>query len=476
MDREAAAIAASTAQGWAHALNTVARPHAEHLEAAQEALNALEAADRHAPALGVQARWPGVRKALSEALEAARLRVSGNAPRDPGAITIAELAGALAELRALGLAAPDVETVPRFVADGALASRAERIEELEAELELASQREGEEREARELTDAALSRLTDLRDRFERERNQLARDLKAAHAGHSRAVDAAREEQDRQRLRWILGQLGFNTPGYDLMPLEELRETATQAIGGTLKEAQALRLVAKELRRAVQLVEQGYDGAPYQLPADDQPVELAALVVRLAVWSRQARSAALARQGDLEQEVADLRHQVEQHQAGYAPEVAAARQERDDVARSRDVQARELRTLRAELSAARDGREEAMLDAAATQTELDHWTGAALELIRQMEPGHCTGEDGAELRGALATAVRRQLDRVEAIGQRLGREEQISAAQRQRAEVAEAERDMLRQAVERAAERGADPERAGTFHQLTTRALIEELDG
>jgi DNA repair exonuclease SbcCD ATPase subunit len=345
-----AAVAASTAQGWAYTLNTVARPAPEHLEAAQEALNALVRADPPSGPLGTAPRWPGVRDALSEALTAARLRVDGGRP--PGDITIAELRGALAELRTLGLAGPDMGDIPPPPAAGypqayAAADRArvelrERVAELEAELEKAIEREDAEREARTLTDAELRRQVELRDRFERERGQAQRDLKLVRSGRGDAIAAAREDSRRAGYLWTLAQLGMNAPGFDQMGADELREEATTVLGRTLAEAQALRLVAKELGLAARWLGLDYDGAPYVLPGPDRPEELATLVVRLATWSQRARRAALERQTELEDQLEELRPDMD---------LAAVRAERDMLTRARDAQASELRTLREELAAA-----------------------------------------------------------------------------------------------------------------------------
>jgi hypothetical protein len=427
-----AAIAASTAQGWAHALNTVARPAPEHLEAAQEALTALQRADRAdraGSALGARTpRWSGVTAALETALVAARLRVDGARPA--GAITIAELRGALDELAALGLGARPM--------DGALVQidgyrtmqdrAAERIGELEAELDDAAGRENDERELRISAEADMRRQSELRDRFEREAAQARQETKSAHAGHSAAVAAAREDSRRAGYLWTLAQLGNNLPAYSLMSAEELRDAATKRLGEVTLEAGQLRHVAKELVRTGQRLSRGLDNHPLTRLDQEHPTELAAAVYQLASWSVDARSAALARQRDLEDQLAEAR-------TAPAPDEVLTR-ELGYVTASRDAQARELRELRAQLDAATAAPHPA-------EAERDRWTGVALELMRLVEPGHYTGDAGAELRAALIAAVRRQLARVEAIGERLGREEQISAEQRQRAEAAETERDQYR---------------------------------
>src|SRR3954466_5410890 len=122
-----AALAASTAPGWAYALNTVARPAPEHLEAAQEALTALGRADQ-------DVRWAGVADTLAEALTAARLRVDGGRPE----ITVAQLGEAVGQLRELGLIPDPVGTGPS--AREAAGHLTERIAELEEELENAEER------------------------------------------------------------------------------------------------------------------------------------------------------------------------------------------------------------------------------------------------------------------------------------------------------------------------------------------------
>lgn len=349
MDRsDPAALAASTAQGWAHALNTMARPAPEHLEAAQEALTTLERADRP-----IQS-WIGVKHTLKEALETARLRVDGGRPL--GDITIAELRGALDELAELGLGArpvqldsedPDWPRPPAGYAQAYVAARrlqeeAEaRAAELEEELEEANEQAA-------LQEAELRRQVELRDRFEQERVSADARTKAAHAGHSAAIAAAREDSRRAGYRWMLAQLGMNAPGFDQMGADELREEATTVLGRTLAEAQRLRLVAKELGRAARVLGLGYDGAPYVLPGPDQPTELATLVVQLATWSQRARRAALERQTELEDQLAEQRPDMD---------LAAVRAERDMLTKARDAQAAELRALREELAAAEKRRAE-----------------------------------------------------------------------------------------------------------------------
>lgn len=430
MTTEKAAVAASTAQGWAHALNTAARPAPEHLEAAEEALNALVDADRHAPALGVQARWLGARNALEEALKAARARVAAGA-REPGGITIAELAGALAELDRLGFRRADAALAQAVRDDGA----ADRIAELEAELEESGEELSAAIDREDSARAELKRQTELRDRFEREAAQARLDVKAAHAGHTAGIQAARDDSRRAGYRWVLAQLGNNVPGFDDMSTEELAEAARTRLAEVTKEAGQVQLMTADLERAGRRLQHGLEEVTY-LPPRDQPIQLAAALVALADRSYRARSAALARQRELEDQLTVIAEEG-------APELAAARAERDMLTRARDAQAAELRVLRAERDAAEGRSASAHAELATARGELERWTGAALELVRLMEPGATPAEEGTHLRAALAESVRRQLGRVSAIGDRLGREEQISAEQRRRAEAAELERDRLR---------------------------------
>jgi hypothetical protein len=241
-----AAIAASTAQGWAHALNTVARPAPEHLEAAQEALTALQRADRAGSALGVRTpQWSGVTAALETALVAARLRVDGRP-----AITVDQLLEALDRLQERGLevtaqrpALPDPALVQAVQEDGLADRIAELEQELEQEQDETAQLEEKldaAREAVALTEADARRQSELRDRFEREADQARRESKAAHAGHSAAIAAAREDSRRAGYLWTLNQLGNNLPGYAQMPAEELREAATKRLGEVLLESGQLR--------------------------------------------------------------------------------------------------------------------------------------------------------------------------------------------------------------------------------------------
>lgn len=413
-DADMAALAASTAQGWAHALNTVARPAPEHLEAAQEALTVLQRHDRPRGPLGAVPRFPAVARTLEAALEAARLRVDGGRPA--GSITIAELRDALDELGALGLGARPLDgALAQAVRDdGALA----RIEELEAELEEGAAQLTAAIEREDAAQERAKRATDQRDRFEREAAEARRAEKGAHAGHSAAIAAARQAQDRERLRWLLAQLGMNPPGFDEMPPEELRETASQALGATLKEAQALRPVMKELRTAGRRLQAGLDGLTY-LPGDDNPLKMAEAVGGLADRVAASRRAALARQRELEDQLAMA-------ETAPAPDEALQRQldfvtaDRDRIAIRERLAMVEVERLRPALA------------------ELERWNSAVPELVRTMEPGLSLERlEGTALRAALIAAVRRQLERVEAIGQRLGREEQTSAEQRRRAEAAEA---------------------------------------
>lgn len=349
-----AALAASTAQGWAYALNSVARPAPEHLEAAQEALTALERADRHAPALGAQARWLGVRNTLSEALTAARLRVDGGRPE----ITVAQLTEAVGQLRELGLVpGPAGPTVPEFVVNAALArgdqQRAEletRLAELEDQLEIET---GELRAELNEANAIARRQTELRDRFERERDQLQRELKAAHGSREAAVAGAREDSRRAGYVWCLAQLGNSLPGYDDMSTEELRQLATKRLQEAHLDGGTLRHVANELVRAERLLSANYEGAPYLRPSQDEPLELASVVTLLASWTQRARQAAVERQAELEA----VMEAAGWEDPDQLPQLRAAREERDMLTRARDAQAAELRTLREELAAADRARSE-----------------------------------------------------------------------------------------------------------------------
>lgn len=370
------------------------------------------------------------------------------------AVTVAQLLDALDQLREHGIALAGPGVNPDLAGQEIAEALKARVEELEAELEEAGEETAAAIEREDAARSETARQVQLRDRFEREAAEARRAEKGAHSGHSAAVEAGRQAQDRQRLRWLLAQLGTNAPGFDDMPLEELRETASQALGHTLKDAQALRLTARELRRAGQLLQRGLDGLTY-LPGEDDPLDLGASVVALADRVASARRAALARQSELEDQLAMA-------ETAPAPDEVLTRQ-LEHVSADRDRIERARADLVARLAEA--------------EPELERWTIAGPALVRMMEPGLSLDHlEGEALRAAVIAAVRRQLDRVEAIGGRLGREGQISAEQRRRAEAAEAELAALRGAVIRAVERQADGDRAGTFHQLTTAALIEELDG
>jgi hypothetical protein len=314
-----AALAASTAQGWAYALNTVARPAPEHLEAAQEALTALGRADQ-------ANRWVSVVVTLSQALEAARLRVDGGRPE----VTVAQLAEAVGQLRDLGLVPnPAGPMVPESVANGALAAADRRQAELEDQLEEANAQVA-------LQDAELRRQVELRDRFERERDQERRARVSAEAMTSIQADSLREDSRRAGYLWTLAQLGMNAPGFDEMSTDDLRAEASAVLGRTLAEAQSLRKVTQELLRAERLLSANYEGAPYLRPDQDKPLELASVVTLLASWTQRAHRDMLERQQEL---------------AGQLTEpdmdLAAVQAERDMLTRARDAQATELRALRDE---------------------------------------------------------------------------------------------------------------------------------
>jgi hypothetical protein len=397
-ETDQAALAASTAQGWAYALNTVARPAPEHVEAAQEALTALNR-------FGPGGRWAGVSDTLKEALDAARLRVDGGRPD----VTVAQLVAAVAELRDAGVI--PVPAVLRAVeVDGfrTLQDRAaDRVAELEQELDDTLDRAT-------AAEADARRQSELRDRFEHQARQARDETKAAHAGHSAGIAAAREDSRRAGYLWTLAQLGNSAPGYADMTADQLREVATTRLGQVLQDGAKLRKVAKELVRVGGLLSRGLDVGPFILD-QEAPLQLAATVARLALDATKARSAAFARQRELEDALDELRDDG-------GPALAAARAERDMLTKARDAQAAELRQLREE----RDD----------VEAELKRWTDTALELTYALEPGPRLIQDSAPLRAELAARVRRQLDRVSAIGERLGREEQISAEQRRRAEAAE----------------------------------------
>jgi len=327
-ESDPAALAASTAQGWAHALNTVARPHPEHLAAAQEALNTLEAAERHAPVDHLN-RWLGVRKALQEALENARLRVDGNGPREPGSITIAELAGALKELESVGLV-----TDPVKVLDAPLAQAvhddgmADRIAELEEQLE-------ETQEALAEAQEALRRQTALRDRFERERDAERRARVSAEAMTSGRASSIRDEAVRGWHLRTLAQLGNNSPGYQEMTTEELREIAEKRLAEVTREAGQLHQVARKLagvgRRLASQLDQ-----PSVIPpeADSRLADAVSLIV-----NRHADAYRAVRERVTELEEAGSSE-------GQLEELTVVRAERDMLTKARDAQAAELRALRA----------------------------------------------------------------------------------------------------------------------------------
>jgi len=400
-----AALAASTAQGWAYTLNTVARPAPEHLEAAQEALNAL---DRATGGPTLSTPWHGVRVALSEALDAAaaRLRVDGGRPE----ITVDQLVEALDKLREHTISVEPPKPDPALVQAIRDDSSADRIAALEAELEKAIERKNEERQARLIAETDRRRQTELRDRFEQERNQAQRALKAALAGRSAAIAAARDDSRRAGYQWTLAQLGLNLPGYSDMSSEELRDAASKRLGEVLLEAGQLRHVAKELVRIGRALMLGLDASPMILD-QEEPVQLASAVLRLADQAAADIGTSWSRQRELEGELAELASEG-------APELAAVRAERDMLTLARDAQAQELRELRAELTEARDeldavtsnlvaaNRRTPELRQRAEAAEAARWTALALaDTARQAKDS--AEQELAELRRVAAEGAVRE---------------------------------------------------------------------
>lgn len=376
---------ASTAQGWVQTLNTAARPAPEHIEAAQAALKALAR-------FGVEA-WPAVQAALSEALEAARERVDGAEAlrvvdgRPPGSITIAELRGALDELTALGLAWPQERadpagpTVPRFVADGALARADQQRDELLARVTELEEALDEANERAALQDAELRRQVELRDRFEREAQQAHRELKAAKAERFNAVNVAREEERRAAHLWLLRQLGMNAPGFADWSTDDLRQAAVNELGDVQRGAAQLRLVLQELQpawaalsgterwtgvsnpiatardiaRMVEREARAHEEAQARLTELQDEVALAA---DLDLAGPHSRTAALAELTKLRRRIAELEairnveRQAAQEELADGPsatlqELRAVRAERNELLKTWDAQTAELRMLRTE---------------------------------------------------------------------------------------------------------------------------------
>jgi hypothetical protein len=373
-----AELAASTAQGWAYALNTVARPAPEHLEAAQEALTALLRADPPASVFGGAGRWEGVRDTLSGALTAARLRVDGGRTvlAEPE-VTVAQLVSALGQLHAAGLIGdpqrPDPALAQAMRADGAAGRIAELEEQLEEDAELASAEMAELR-------GQLARAVELRDRFERERDATQRDAAAAHRGHSAAVDAARYQERRAHWLAVLAAFGMNPPGFAEMETTELEREARAQLGNAVRAGHDLRVITEELTRAGRRLQAALRDEPGALPPEDAPARLAVAVVGVADACVRERAAAVARQRELEDQILELGQAdgqlseneraatlvertklrrrvaeleaVVQLRANDSDEVLGrqlehVRAERDGVMRSRDAQAEVLRELRLE---------------------------------------------------------------------------------------------------------------------------------
>lgn len=379
MDEKAdpAALAASTAQGWTRALNATARPAPEHLEAAREALRALVFVDQNGS-------WVLDRLDLDRACAAARMRVA--ARMDDGLlevtnpeVTVAQLLEAIGQLRAAGLVPELVPSVPTFVADGAITRSDHRIAELEQALEAAQEERDEERERVKEADAIARRQTELRDRFEREAREERDRAKGAHQGHSAAVAAARVAAERNIWLAVLARFGMNAPGFAEMETSELEVKARAQLGLAAQHGAQLQVVVKELLRAGQrLIQSGLD-EQIKLPDGASPPALAGAVASLADSCVRSRSAAFARQRELEDRILAMRDgpdmtenerdeaaardviqrrriaeleaivqlRLSDSDEALGRQLERIRAERDSVMRSRDAQAEELRTLRSE---------------------------------------------------------------------------------------------------------------------------------
>lgn len=258
-------------------------------------------------------------------------------------MSVAELLDVLAQLRTAGLAPvprPDAALAQAMRDDGA----SDRIAELEQELEEA----GEESSA-ELAElrGQLARAVALRDRFERERDQAQREAKGAHTGHTAAVAAGRDAQERQELMWVLRQLGMNVPGFAQMDVVELRSTAERELLTAMRTGADMRVVVKELLRAARTLRRNLE-EPNVLPDEENPPALAGAVAGLADMSVRARTAALSRQRELEDRLAELEGENARANA-LGEETLRLQAERDALTRSRDAQAATLRKMRDEIA-------------------------------------------------------------------------------------------------------------------------------
>lgn len=329
-ESEATAALAATCQGWSYALNAVARPAAEHLEAAQAALKALGTADR-------EAEYAGTADALSAALEAARARLAphsltvaeaARARLQPREVTVADLVEAVAQLRAAGLipfpALLEAVDGPPAGADRGISELREahaHREELEAELarakvdghaatvrvleewrsefaqalgaedaeedgldlndlvELAQEQTDQLAEALKARDIARERLAGAERRaaeLERQRRDAVSKLAAAHGGRVAAVAAAQRSQHLA----VLALLGTSGPGFDQMAPEELADAMGSAVRRVARESAAVPRMVEELTKAWRRLVDVQSGPPSLLPED--PEELAKAVRTEAV--------------------------------------------------------------------------------------------------------------------------------------------------------------------------------------------------
>jgi hypothetical protein len=323
---------AATCQGWSYALNTVARPAAEHLEAAQAALSALERTDN-------RNTFPDVHRALSEALSAARARLA------PQSITIAELRGALDELTALGLTWPEERNGSSIAERSELA---DWVHGLEASLALKDAELDEaERTAADLQDQ-LEQQRQLRDRFEREAREERQRGVDAHRGHSAAVDAARRKAHREASLWILRAFGMNPPGFDQMPDDELATLADTQLASGAVAAEVVQKLEPRLDRAWSILA-GMFSTPEQRPADladraTRVIQLAdktrVVMATLRDEAREAREAAEeAEQAKLYAD--NLRATARAELEEYAREALQLRKERDQLKANLEARNREV---------------------------------------------------------------------------------------------------------------------------------------
>lgn len=422
-ERELDASALAAASSWTEVLERTALPSAEHMAAARECLKRVGRASTDPARLEVYCALFDALVAAQRALdEHARLQadMAPPVPAEAGPVVtgpvdayaleiadhasevaltasepaaIAALAQTVTALRmVLAMTGPHPGPLPEVVAE---VMRARTEKEARAELEaIRAEADRQMSELEDVRDQLTEEVQGLRIEAKRWRDRAEPAEKLARARLAEAEKLGRQlaQQGPARRAVLLEtmrRLGTWAPGFEEMDDQELEQHAGAAIERCARAEERVTVMAQELASA-------WSRAQLGRRATD-PVELAYNTAHVLVDT-----------------------------------------------------ARRARELRERLDRAETEAEET--EKGAHLAELETWETTARGLIVAMEPGlRPSAVEGAELRDMLEATVRRQLERVSAIGERLGREEQASAALRRRADAAETERDDARERLERQAD-------------------------